>query len=284
MALEMVPLQSGQRLDGPTIGRRDVRHSPCVPTRLLVGILVVWLAAGRSPHAVQSGSRAGDPPRVLNVVHQKLERRKAGAYVALETSIARAYARARVQVFWIALQSPIDGTDILYLHPADSMSDWDQRAGRIRQALAAHPDIEQLQKRLQSLVSRDALSTLTTKRDEVEPLGLDSSFATMRALRLTVFQVKPGQEGEFINSARIEGGGGRWLLYEANAVPTFMLVSPARSLTAARRIEIPRGLKGLRRAYAAVETQLYAVSPAMSHVPDPFLAAAPFWRSRDGPP
>jgi hypothetical protein len=255
-----------------------------VSTRLLVGIAVASLAAGSAPLAAQSGLLAGAPPRVLKVAHQTLKRGNESAYRALEASIARAYARAKVPVFWIALESPTDGSDILYLNPADSMGEWDQLAGRVREAVAAHPDIEQLQSRLQTLAGRDASSTLTTRRDEVEPLALDASFATMRALRLSVFQVKPGQEGEFVNAARVEGGDvDAWLLYEANAAPTFMLIAPARSLTAARHLEIPRRLKRLRRAYTSVETHLYAVSPLMSHVPEPFAAVAPFWKGSPRP-
>lgn len=273
MALETVRLESDWSL---AIAVQKTGSRVTRATALFAGIAVIWLAAGRAPLAAQSGSHAGAPPRVLNVVHQKLERGKAGAYRALETSIVRAYARAKVQVFWIALQSPTDETDILYLNPADSMGEWNQLAGRVREAIAAHPDIEQLQNRLQTFVGRDATSTLTTRRDEVD--GLDASFATMRALRLTVFHVKPGQEGEFVDAARIEAGGvDPWLLYEANAAPTFMLVAPARSLQAARRVEIPRRLKHLRRVYSSVETHVYIVNPSMSHVPAPF--AAPFWKS-----
>src|SRR5438094_8829233 len=150
--------------------------------------MVAWLAgvpvaaAARAPRAVTP------PPRVLNVVRQKLKPGTARAYENLETAIVKAYAQAHVDIYWTMLQSRTDATDVVYLNTADSLEEWEQLHERYRRAAAAHPELDRMSARLSTFIARSS-STLTTRRDELAVSRSGVDLQTMRALSLAVFRV-----------------------------------------------------------------------------------------------
>ena len=103
---------------------------------LTAGLLIAWLASASGPSvlAARAVRVRAEPPRILNVVRQKLKPGTAHSYEALETAIVAAYEQARVPVFWIMLQSRTDATDIVYLNVADSIEDWEAIGARYRKA------------------------------------------------------------------------------------------------------------------------------------------------------
>ena len=206
------------------------------------------------------------PPRILNVVRHRLKPGTARTYEKLEASIVKAYERAHVQVFWATLQSKSDAMDIVYLNMADSQEQWEQMEMRYTEAAPRHPELPKLSARLATLFDHQT-RTLTTKRDDIPYGRADVDFHTMRALRLVVFHVLEGREGAFMRAAQTaEGRTAPWVIYEANAESTFMLVTPMRSLSEAKNAPaIPLRLLQLQRVYSAAETGIYVVKPAMSH-------------------
>jgi hypothetical protein len=237
-------------------------------TVLTAGLLFAWLTSGtpalvaRRPAPVPA-----DPPRILNVVRQKLKPGTSQSYEALETAIVAAYEQARVPVFWIMLQSRTDATDIVYLNVADSLEAWNEMPARYRKAVAAHPELEKMSARLATFIERTT-STLTTRRDEIPFSRTGIDLQTMRALRLTVFEISPGHEGRFVNAAR--GASDRaapWLLYEANDAPTFMLVTPLRTAKHTSKASLPHRLKALKEEGTPSADGVYAVRLQMSRPP-----------------
>jgi hypothetical protein len=255
------------------------------PRRLtVVGLLPVWLMLAAPASAQTTGVTAAAPgaaPPALNIVHVRLKAGTSAAYESLEASIVRAWQRARIRVYWVALQSPKDAKDVLYLNLLQTPADVDRAAAAYAEAVKQHPELVKLQQRLTEFTS-GSTSTLTTHRDEVEhtPGGVD--FATMRMLQLTTFQVTPGREGDFITAIRTANAKeAPWLVYEANDAPTFVLITLKRSVS--DRLDapaIPRTLRRFRGVYTKAETRIYAVRPAMSRVSRAFAAANPqFWRA-----
>jgi hypothetical protein len=281
--------------------------------RVLVACLLAGAAAAAQPPspsrpAGDSGTRAAGPPaapappaqtptppvqtstarahaiapsRLINVVFVKLKRRAAASYEALEASIVRAFERAKVKTYWVGLQSAKDADDVLYLNLHDSQESADRVAAVYQEVLKQHPELSKLQQRLSDLVTSET-SLLTTRRDDVDAVAARPDFATMRALRVTIFQVRPGREGDFIRALRTTKAKDRsWLVYEANDTSTFALLTPLRAVRSSRRdgLAIPRTLRRSRGVFIKAETQVYSVRPAMSHVPQTFVAANPqFWR------
>ena len=235
---------------------------------LTVGLLLAWLASGPSVFAARPAPVRAEPPKILNVVRQKLKPGTARSYQALETAIVAAYEQARVPVFWIMLQSRTDATDIVYLNVADSIEDWEAMGARYRKAAAAHPELDKMSARLATFIERST-STLTTRRDEIPFSRTGVDLQNMRALRLTVFEVTPGHEGRFVSAARAAANrGAPWLLYEANDAPTFMLVAPLRSASRLKKVSgIPRRLRELKDSRSPTGDDVYALRPQMSHPP-----------------
>ena len=171
------------------------------------------LAARRPAHVPAA------PPRILNIVHQKLKPGTSQSYEALEMAIVAAYEQAHVPLFWIMLQSRADATDIVYLNVAESLEEWNELPARYRKVVAAHPELEKMSARLATFIERTT-STLTTRRDEIPFSRSGIDLQTMRAMRLTVFQVSPGHEGRFVNAAR--GASDRaapWLFVRSERSP-----------------------------------------------------------------
>jgi hypothetical protein len=245
----------------------------------LMPVLLLW--AGPVSAQPAAAPAPGAPPRTLNIVHVRLKPGSAAAYEALESSTVRAWQRARIRVYWLALQSRKDAKDVLYLNLLQTPQDVDRATAAFNEATKQHPELVKLQQRLTDLTS-GSTSTLTTHRDEVEhtPVGVD--FSVMRMLELTTFQVKPGREGDFMTAIRTANAkDAPWLVYEANDAPVFVLLTLKRSTS--ERLEspaIPRTLRRFRGAYTKADTRVYAVRPAMSHVSRAFAAANPqFWRA-----
>ena len=237
---------------------------------LSLSLLFAWLAGTPAALFVRPPRPAiTPPPRLLNIVRQKLRRGTPREYESLEASIVKGYERAHAQVFWIGLQSKSDATDVLYLNLADSREQWDQMAARYQEVVAAHPELPRLQSRLAALGAGAPTSTLTTRRDEIGYSRTDVDLLTMRALRLVVFHVKAGREGAFVRAARTaEGRMMPWSVYESNEDSTFFLVAPMRSVSEARKTPaIPLRLQQLKRVCSRTETGVYLVRPTMSHPP-----------------
>ena len=237
------------------------------------------LASTASAASGEAAAPVGSAPHVLNIVRTKVKPRKAGAYSALEAQIVRAYDRAKANLYWICLQAK-DAEDILYLNLYESADVSEQMPAVYQDLVKRHPELVSLQERLKELTASTS-STLTTRREEIDrPLG-GVNFATMRNLRLTIVQVRPGREGDFMRTIRTANPKeGTWLVYEANDASTFFLVTLKRTSIGRRDgPPMPRALRRSKGVYLKADTRTYAVRPLMSHVSQAFAAANPtLWK------
>jgi hypothetical protein len=242
--------------------------------------LFTLLAAVLPAAAFAAAPSPGAPPRVLNVTRVRLKPQSSTAYSTIEAQIVRAFERAKLPIYWIALQAPKDANDVLYLNLFDAREALDHATAAYRDAARVHPDLTQLQQRLSELVAAQTTS-LTTRREDIDRTGREVDFATMHALRLTAFQVRPGREGEFVQAIRTANPkDGAWLVYEATDSSTFYLITlKRRAIGRGDAPPIPRTLRRYRGVYTKADTRVYAVRPAMSHVPQAFIATNPqLWR------
>jgi hypothetical protein len=220
----------------------------------------------RAVHAVA-------PPRLLNIVRVKVKPHNGPQYAALESQIVRAYDRAKAKVYWIGL-SDRDGTDVLYLNLLDSGDAWDRMTAAYDAMIKPHPEIADLQQRLAKLTV-SSVSTMTRRRDDVDRPQAAVDFTSMRALRLTMVEVREGHEGAFLDAIRTSPEpNGSWLVYEANESSTYALLTLTKTkLTRKDGLAMPRSLRRSKGIVTKVETRLYTVRPAMSHPPPAAPAA-----------
>jgi len=174
-----------------------------------------------------------------------------------------------VRVFWTCLQSKTDATNILYLNAAESVDDWERITRRHARDTAPHPELAKLTDRLRTLNAAPPTSTLTTRREDVVFSRTDVDLRTMKALRMVVFEVVAGHEGQFVRAIRRAAGrSSPWLLYEANDTSTFFLVAPLRSEKEAKQgPPLPSRLQELKSVYTVTASTVYLMRPAMSHLP-----------------
>lgn len=235
-----------------------------------MGASVPLSAAPRKPIA---------PPKVLNIVRQPLKRGAAPAYEETEALIADGYRRARIPLYWLCLQASGNPAAILYLNVYDAPAQAERATQTYNNMVASrHPELLRLQRRLATYGAAPPVSMLTRRRDEFVYGRRDVNFATMAALRVTVFHVRAGREGEFVDAAQT-GRAVPWQLYEDSATSTFFLVAPLRTASE-RDPALPRGLRQLKKVYAAERAVVYIVQPSMSHAPPEYVTANPLFKRR----
>lgn len=249
--------------------------NPRVAGALVILVFATASVTSASPAPVRAARTAhlsSVPPQLLNIVRVKVKPGAGAQYAAIEAQVVRACERAGVGLFWLALTSPRDQGEVLYLNLYESREAADRAAAAYQDAVRAHPDLGALTDRLRGLTLSDS-SVIATRRDDAEAGAPGVDFSTMRQLRLTMVQVRPGQEGDFLDAVRTAPPrGDSWLVYEANDSPAFALVTLKR--TAFDRSDVsplPRPLRRARRSYGKQETRVYTLRPAMSHVPPSFF-------------
>src|SRR5439155_645982 len=116
-------------------------------TNRMAGVLWVVFALVAFLPAVSAeaapAKRGGAPPKVLNLVRQTLKRGAATAYVGLESTIAAAYHRAKIPLYWVCLQSAKNATEVLYLNVHESREQADSMAAVNNVTVPRHPELHQ---------------------------------------------------------------------------------------------------------------------------------------------
>lgn len=262
--------------------RGSIGHeSTTVRNQFLFRVFVFsWLIlAATSSRSEAAPRKPIAPPKILTVVRQTLKRGAAAAYAALEASIVRGYRQARIPMYWVCLQAPSNPSAVLYLNVYDVPEDADRAAATYtNMVVPRHPELLRLQQRLTTYGAGPAVSMLTRRRDEFVYGRRDVDFATMGALRVTVFHVRAGREGEFVDAAQT-GRAVPWQLYEDSTTSTFFLVTPLRRPWE-RDHGLPRSLRQLKGVYTVEKPVVYAVQPAMSHAPPEYVTANPRFKKQ----
>jgi len=227
----------------------------------------VALAAPASAAPARRATPAAPPPRLLNIVRVKVTPRNAGPYATLEAQIAHGYDRAKAKVFWLCLQAPHDGTDVLYLNLAESREAWDQMTAAYELIPKKHPEIVDLQQRL-AKITLSSTSLLTMRRTDVDRAPAAVDFNSMRTMRLTMVDVRPGREGSFLDAIRTAPATeGSWMVYEANDSSTYALITLTSRTRLTRKdgLAVPRSLQRGKGIVTRIDTKTYALRPALSH-------------------
>lgn len=242
------------------------------------------------------------PPKFLNMVHQELKPGRIGAYDELETSIARIYIRENIPVFWVELESITGPSEMLYLNLFDSSEEMAKSMDALSAALAAHPELVQMQDRLLQENTSSGTTVLGVRRDDMGYRANTIDFSKMRVLRLSTVFAHPGYERAFMEtewslseaSQKVHAQAA-WAVYEVVGglpEPAFVIVTPMQSLReiddlfetneSLKKTEggaLQQHLQELARvAYGTSDTRLFSVGQKMSHVSRKFAGGdADFW-------
>jgi hypothetical protein len=241
------------------------------------------------------------PPKLLLLVHQQIKFGSEGERRKLGMQISRASDGLNVPNSWIDLESITGEPESLYFDPFDSFEQLGNAFMVWGQLFTVHPELAQVQEQIKALVSSER-TIVAVRRDD---LGYRTDFidlSKMRFMRVLQVHLRPGYENGFVEAFKILGAAYErinastpWVVYQVNVgmpSPAFFVFVPMRALQqnddllawrkALREAEGPEKALRMdqiaREAYETTESNLYAVSPEMSHVSKEFAAGDPrFW-------
>ncbi len=271
--------------------------------RLTIGLAICLLSTPAAHAQINQASHlAGEPPKILNIVHQQFVLGKEASYAELLAAIARDYDQAKIPVFWFEAQSLSGPSGAICLNFFDTFANVEAAGDALAKSVAANPGLASMQQRLLGFVSGET-NAIAVRRDGIGYRAASVDFSKARVLRVATIQVRQGHEEEFAEamkdlSAAYEklNADAPWVTYQVNAgapSTTFVIFMPMRSLKEMddyiARTKALRDAEGqtidsrlqeiARNAYISWDSELYVVSAAASHVPDDFAAGDPgFWK------
>ncbi len=216
-------------------------------------------------------------------------------------AIKRACDRISVPNSWIDLESVTGTPETLSFDPFDSFEEIEKAGVSWSQIFAGHSEIARLQEEIRAVVSSER-TVIAVRRDDLGYRVNSINLAQARAMRVLEVRLNPGHENDLVDAFQTLAAAYEkmnsdtpWVVYQVNVgmpSPSFLVFVPMAALRQnddllARRktLQEAEGEEGSQRlqqiareAYAFTESNVYIVSPEMSHVPKEFAAENPeFW-------
>lgn len=238
----------------------------------------------------------GVTPSTLLLYRADLISGKETAYEQTESQIVRAYADAKIPIYWSALQAVTGSPHMLYFNGFDNFADIEKSGTDLAQGLDAHQEIGGLQQQLADLVA-SSRTVLAFRRDDLGYRLNKIDLAKANYVRVSIFQFRAGYEEEFAEAVRTRARmyetndiDTPWMIYQVHSgysLPTYIEFQPMNSLSEiddaldrnakARRPGGANSLpaqKWIREADLGIDIQVYRVSQSMSHLSAAVAAAA----------
>lgn len=278
-----------------------------VSRKFAVSVLVFLSASILSAQDKKPANEAAAPPNVLLLVHQDIPPGKAAERQKLEVNVARACDRLGAPSYWIDLQSLTGQQQAIFFDPFESYEHLGQARAEWNQFFSGHPDLAKMQEEIEGLLVGERTS-VAVRRDDLGYLAEAIDLSEARYMRVHEIRLFPGHENDAAEAFKILADAyGKiqadtpWVVYEVNVgmpSPTFVVFLPMSELKQnddllawnldLMEAEGEQGRETLQRiareAYATTESNLYAVSPEMSHVSKDFAGADPdFWLHHEAP-
>jgi hypothetical protein len=270
--------------------------------RASLAIIFLSLLSCLMLRAQSGGSSAGTaaPPKVLLLVHQTYQPGKVSARQKL-AAMSHACDHLAVPNSWIDLESVTGPSEALFFDPFDSFEQMDKAGAEWSRIFSTHPDIARLQDEIRALVAGER-TVIAVRRDDVGYRADSIDLSKARILRVLEVRLHPGRESDFVEAFKMLAAAYQkinsdtpWVVYQVNAgmpSPAFLVFVPMKALrqnddllARGQSLQGAEGEAGVERmqevareAYNSTESNLYAISPEMSHVSREFAAGDPvFW-------
>ena len=241
------------------------------------------------------------PPNVLLLVHQQFRLGSESTREKYEIEIAKACRELSVPNQWIDLQSITGAPEALFFDPLDSFEQLDYASAAWGKINAVHPELARWQEEIRKLETTER-TTIAVRRSDLSYRAALIDLSKARYMRVLEIRLLPGHEDEFVEAFKSLRAAYEeikadtpWVVYQVNAgmpSPAFFAFVP---LTALRQNDDLLAWRGplrdaegeagadrmqqiARAAYESAESNLYAISPEMSHVFKEFAEGDPvFW-------
>jgi hypothetical protein len=244
------------------------------------------------------------PPNLLLLVHQQFPLGNESAREKYEIEIGKACRELRVPNQWIDLQSITGAPEALFFDPLDSFEQLDYARAAWEKINAVHPELARLQEEIRKLETSER-TTIAVRRSDLSYRASFIDLSKARYMRVLEIRLLPGHEEEFVEAFKTLRAAYEkikadtpWVVYQVNVgmpSPTFFAFVPMSALRQnddllawrgpLRDAEGEAGADRMqqiaREAYRSTESNLYAISPEMSHVFKEFADGDPgFWSPR----
>jgi hypothetical protein len=243
-------------------------------------------------------------PNLVLLAHQEIQPGRAIERHKLEATLARACDHLDAPNSWIDFESFSGPREALFFDPFDSFEHVEQSNAGWRQFYAAHPDLARVQEEIDALVASER-TVVAVRRDDLGYLTESIDLSQTRFMRVLEVRLFPGHESDFVEAFKILADAYTkikaetpWVVYQANVgtpSPAFLIFVPMSTLKQnddllsireplleAEGPEAADRLKQIaRESYSSTESNLYVVSPEMSHVSKEFASGDPdFWKHK----
>ena len=269
--------------------------------------LIVVSTSILSAQDQKAANPAAAPPNLVLLLHQEVQQGKTRERQKLESSISRTCDRLETPSQWIDLQSLTGTGESLSFDPFDSFEDLGRSKIEWRQFFAAHPDLAHMQEEVEGLVVSDR-TIIAARRDDLGYRADSIDLSEARYMRVLDVRLFPGHESDFVEAIKILSDAYAkiaaetpWVVYQVDVgipTPAFLVFMPMpelkpnddllswrENLIQAEGEQATDALQKIaREAFASTETNLYVVSPELSHVSQEFAASDPdFWKHKTAP-
>jgi hypothetical protein len=116
--------------------------------------------------AVTPSPETGVTPNTLLLYRADIVPGKEGAYVQTEAEIVKGYASTKIPAYRLALQAVTSSAHVLYFDGFDSFAAIEKAGTDVAQGLGAHPELANLQEKLQEYVSATR-TVVAFRRDDL---------------------------------------------------------------------------------------------------------------------
>jgi hypothetical protein len=269
-----------------------------MPTR--IPRCVIHLARSLSLLTLAGSLTAQDsPPAYLRIFREEVKPGRGGPHVALEAEWARAFEKAKVPAYNMAMTTMYGPSEAWWLEGHGSVAEIDETD----KAIDAAPGLSDQADRFAQADAANVSRTTSLLARYLPDLsnGPNIDVSQMRVWEVLVFQVRPGHEDNFaeaaklykttLGQAKIEAPWATYGVMAGMPGPTYLVFIPHRTLAEidpatgtgaaiekAFNEEAMKKLGSLAEGYSSVEDLIFGVSPRMSYLSSEFVARDPkFW-------
>jgi hypothetical protein len=276
-----------------------------MPTR--IPGCIIHIAQGLALCTLAGSLAAQDsPPAYLTIFREEVKVGRGGPHVPLESAWAHAFEKSKVPIYNMALTTMFGPSEAWFVGGHESIAEIDTLNKSIEAAPGLGAQIDRLAQADAANVSRTT-SLLARYLPDLSN-GPNVDVSQMRVWEVLVFQVRPGHEDNFSESAKLYKttlGQAKieapWTTYGVMAGmpgPTYLVFIPHRTLSEidpatgtgaaiekAFNEEAGKKLSSLAEGYTSVEDLIFGVDPQMSYLSSEFVARDPkFWTRKPPAP
>jgi hypothetical protein len=238
-------------------------------------------------------------PAYLRIIREEVKPGRAGPHVALESGWARAWEKAKIPGYNMALTTMYGPSEAWWVEGHSSVAEIEETDKAVQAAPGLNDEIDRFAQADTANVSRS--TSLLARYVPDLSNGPNIDLSQMRVWEVLVFQVRPGHEDNFseaaklykttLGQAKIEAPWATYGVMAGMPGPTYLVFIPHRTLAEidpatgtgaaiekAFNAEAGKKLSSLAEGYSSVEDLIFGVSPQMSYLSPEFIARDPkFW-------